>query len=72
MSEMNTRPVLICKGCGKIYTFAAHTSKPDAEGEFLNKIMIEVAKDNLCADCTAKKSWYIQQNRVLDWEAGRP
>jgi len=72
MSEMQNSPVLQCKRCNKTYTFALRTMSPDQEGEQLYKFMDEILKDGLCADCTARKSWYIQQNRLADWEKGLP
>jgi hypothetical protein len=72
MSEMSTQPVLKCKRCGKVYTFSLRTTTPDSEGALLHKLMDGVLKDGLCSDCTARKSWYIQQNRLPDWEKGLP
>jgi hypothetical protein len=72
MAEMSTQPVLKCKRCGEVYTFSLRTTTPDTEGEMLHKFMDGVLKDGLCAKCTAKKSWYIQQGRLEDWIAGRP
>jgi hypothetical protein len=72
MSEMKNRPVLLCKRCGSAYTFSLHTTRPDTDGRLLFKIMDGVAKDHLCADCQRKASWYAQQGRMADWEAGAP
>jgi ribosomal protein L40E len=69
MAEMQNIPVLICKRCSKAYSFSAHTNN-DQEGTLLFQVMHEMAEEKLCAECTARKSWYIQQNRLADWERG--
>lgn len=71
MSVMKNKPVLLCKRCGTAYTFSLSTTSSDAEGNQLFAFMDGIAKDHLCRACQAKKSWYINQNRLADWEAGR-
>ena len=70
MSQMKDRPVLFCKRCGRAYTFTLSTTAPDQEAKQLYTFMDDVLKDHLCAACTAAKSWYINQNRLPEWEAG--
>ena len=72
MSEMITQPVLKCKRCGNPYTFSLRTMNADQEGTQLFKFMDGILQDGLCADCIARKSWYIQQNRLEDSEKGAP
>jgi hypothetical protein len=72
MSQMKNRPVLLCRRCGKAYTFALLTTTPDAAGEQLYKFMDGILKDHLCDDCKRKQTWYAGQGRLADWEAGRP
>ena len=72
MSMMKTSPVLICRRCGRGYTFSLKTTEADPEGKVLHELMQGVMKESLCDVCTAQRTWYIQQNRAHDWDAGRP
>jgi len=71
MSVMKTKPVLICKRCGRAYTFFLKTSIEDVEGKILYQLMDGILKDGYCDQCFAQRNWYSQQGRLSDWEAGR-
>ena len=72
MSEMKGQPVLMCKRCGKPYTFFLTTAKSDTEGKLLHQFMAGVLEEHYCPECTAQHTAYIQQGRDADWLAGRP
>ena len=69
---MKTQPVLICKRCGRAYTFNLKTQTSDPEGIQLHKFMKEILEDGICDICFARRAWYAGQGRIADWEAGRP
>jgi len=69
---MKNNPLLKCKRCGELYTFSLSTTDADVEGEQLYQFMAGVLEDHLCGECQAQHTWYIQQGRGADWEAGRP
>ena len=73
MSELNTVPVLTCKRCGELYTIAhLSTAQPDVSGDKLRELMRSLGKIGYCPACLQQRQWYIDQNRLPDWEAGRP
>ena len=73
MSELSTTPVFICKRCGELYTIShLSTAQPDVSGEQLKDFMRALSKIGYCPACLQQKQWYIDQDRLPDWEAGRP
>jgi hypothetical protein len=73
MSKMKNRPVFMCKRCGKALIVAdLHTTRPDEDGTLLFELMKGLKDIAYCKQCLNKRQWYINQNRVADWEAGRP
>ena len=72
MAQFSTTPVFLCKRCGRPLILTSGGSFNDPEGKMLHIIAKAAAENALCAECNAKKSWYVSQGRLADWEAGRP
>ena len=73
MSELKTNPVFICKRCGEYYTIAhLSTAFSDVSGEGLHKLAVSLSKMGYCPACMKRRTWYAQQGRLKDFEAGRP
>lgn len=72
MAQFSTKPVFMCKRCGRPLVLTSGGSFNDPEGALLHVIAKAAAENALCAECNAKKMWYARQGRLSDWEAGRP
>ncbi len=73
MSQMKSAVVLRCVRCGRPVILAhLSTTQPDVNGDELHRMMHNVAAKALCEHCQNARLYYIQENRLEDWEAGRP
>lgn len=72
MSQMNTKPVLLCRRCGRpLVVSHLSTSKPDPSGEELHGLIANLSKIALCDYHRRQRDYYIMQGRGEDWEKGR-
>jgi len=44
----------------------------DPDGTLLHDMMSNLHKIALCDHCQRQRNWYAQNDRIEDWEAGRP
>jgi hypothetical protein len=73
MSVMQTQPVFLCRRCKRPLVVAhLSTASPDPDGRLLHDMMSNLHKIALCDHCQKQRTWYAQNDRIEDWEAGRP
>ena len=72
MSKMSTKPVLLCRRCGKpLVVTRLETTVPDEDGSLLHDFMSNLHKIALCKFHQAQRTFYAKKGRLDDWEAGR-
>jgi len=73
MSVMQTQPVFLCRRCKRpLVVTHLSTVSPDPDGRLLHDMMSNLHKIALCNNCQKQRTWYAQNDRIEDWEAGRP
>ena len=73
MSVMQTRPVFLCRRCKRpLVVTHLSTVQSDPDGTLLHDMMSNLHKIALCKHCQRQRNWYAQNDRIEDWEAGRP
>jgi hypothetical protein len=71
MSVMSTRPVLLCRRCGRpLVVRLLATQRPDENGTLLREFMRNLSKIAYCREHRAQYNYYVAQGRVQDWLRG--
>ena len=72
MSQLNVKPVLLCRRCGRpLVVSHLSTTNPDPDGRELHALSQNISKIALCEFHRRQRDWYIMQGRGEDWEKGR-
>jgi hypothetical protein len=73
MSVMQTEPVFLCRRCNRpLVVKHLSTTSADPDGRLLHEFMANLHKIAFCDLCRKQRNWYAANDRIEDWEAGRP